>query len=308
MLAVELVERIVNLATLELWPGLVGIFDRRLHSRPKPKRARGKNQATAAARPAYDASTRCIERRRPSERGHLSASDTTVERRREPQHRQHTYLKSEQRFLWRRSLVEGVQEPNGCVEHCWLGLVLGDTLANDGKGRACRSDCFEAPQDPVKGLIHRHALEMRKLATSLAEVRIHQHVRLKRAAEPALALARTASERRDLAVVFRQESDDSVRVAIVDGAQEERSTLAASTWHGTAEDSSIGSSCAGARLTSANVATMMAKSAAVAIASRMAPYLRRLRTDAKGAGGSVLGLCSSKRASTSPASMCTAEA
>jgi hypothetical protein len=96
--------------------------------------------------------------------------------------------------------------------------MLGYTLANEGKGSACRSDRFEASQDRVKRSIDRHTLEMGELATPWTEVRVHEYVGLKRAAEPALTLTRTTRKCRHLSVVFRQESDDSVGVAIVDGA------------------------------------------------------------------------------------------
>ena len=94
---------------------------------------------------------------------------------------------------------------------------------------------------------HRHPLEMRELPSTGPKTRVHQHVRLQRAAETTLASSGATGEGRDLAAVLGQERDDAVGVAIVDGAQEKSSTFAGSTRHGTGEDSSIGSCCAGAR-------------------------------------------------------------
>ncbi len=96
--------------------------------------------------------------------------------------------------------------------------MLRHTLANERKGRACRSDRFEASQDRVKRSIDRHPLEMSELATPRTEEGVHEYIGLKRAAEPALTPTRATRKCRHLSVVFRQESDDSVGVAIVDGA------------------------------------------------------------------------------------------
>jgi hypothetical protein len=61
---------------------------------------------------------------------------------------------------------------------------------------------------------------MSELTAPWAEVGLHDDVRLKRATKPTLASSRTPGKRCDLSVVLGQECDDSIGVAIVDGAQE----------------------------------------------------------------------------------------
>jgi hypothetical protein len=99
-------------------------------------------------------------------------------------------------------LVESLQESNCRVEHVGLRLVLGHALADDGEGCTSRSNRLEAPQDAVERAIDRHTLQMSELTTPRTVVRIHEHVRLKRTAEPALALSSATREGGDLAVVF----------------------------------------------------------------------------------------------------------
>lgn len=80
--------------------------------------------------------------------------------------------------------------------------MIGNTLANDCQSRTRRANCVEASQNLVKRAVDRDPLEMRELPTSKAEMRVHEHVRLKRTAEAALTPASPASEGRDLAVVL----------------------------------------------------------------------------------------------------------
>ncbi len=240
--------------------------------------------------------------------GGLATVDAPIECRSKSEQGQNADLKGEQRFFGWRPTIERGQETHRGVEDGGLVLVVRHPLADHRQRRTCCPNRPEASENLVERSVDRHALQVRQLAASGPEARMHQHVGLQSSAKAALALPRTTSERRELAVILGQEGDDAVGVAIVDGAKKEGSGLVASARHGTAEDSSIGSSCAGARRTETNVATMIAKSATVVIASTRTPYPRRLRTLAKGGGGTARGRCSSKRARTSSASISTADA
>lgn len=218
MLRIELVDRIVNLPALEIRPLLFGMLDGRLHGDPTAKRAGGQHQTSTTTRCAYDATTRRIERSRTSGRWNFGATDAAIERWSKSQHRQHPNLQRQEALLGRRPSIECPQKPDGRVEHRRLYLILGHALPNRCHRRTCGPDRFEVSQDVMKGTIDRYALEVRKLAAPRSKLRFHEHIGLKRATEPTLASPRTPRERGDFPMIFGQERDDSIGVAVVDGA------------------------------------------------------------------------------------------
>lgn len=96
--------------------------------------------------------------------------------------------------------------------------MVRHTLTNHGQCGARCPNRGEVAKNVEEGLIDRHALQMSELTTPSVKVRLHDDVRLKRAAKPTLALSRTAGESCDLSLVLSQECDDSIGVTIIDGA------------------------------------------------------------------------------------------
>jgi len=132
---------------------------------------------------------------------------------------EHADVEEQKRLFSWRTRIQCRQETHRDVEHRRLRFVVRYALTNDGQRGTRRPNCREVAKNVEEGPIDRHTLQMSELATPWTEMRVHDHVGLKRATKPTLAPSRTAGKRCDLAVVLGQECDDSVGVAIVDGAQ-----------------------------------------------------------------------------------------
>ena|GEM_PF-6438325 len=192
----------MNLPALGVRPRLLRQLGRPLNRSPAAKRFRRQNQAAPAARSADDPPPRGIEKSRTARRRYLSATDAAIERWRETKQRKSANLERKQGLVRGQSCIERLQEPYRSLEDRRFGLVIGNSLADDRQRCAGRPNRVQASKNPVKRVVYRHALQMRELPASGAEVRVHQDVGLQRTAEPPLALSRAASKRRDLAVVL----------------------------------------------------------------------------------------------------------
>ncbi len=142
--------------------------------------------------------------------------DAAIEGWRKPEEHEHADVEGQKRFLRGRPRIQGRQETHGDVEHGRLRLVVRYALTNHGQGGTRRPYRLEVTKDVEKGLIDRHALQMSELAATRTEVRLHDHIGLKRTAESPPTPSRATGKRSDLSVVLGQECDDSVGVAIVD--------------------------------------------------------------------------------------------
>lgn len=178
VMRVELGQRIVNLLPLPFRPTILGNVRRRLYCVPTTERASGENQTPPAACPADDPSSRSVERRGATWSGYLAAMDAAVESGRETQRGQHTNLQRQQSLFDGYALVEGSQEANGSLEHGWLRLVIGHPFAYERQRRSCGANRAQAAKDSRERAVHRHAVQVRELATTRTEARIHQDVGL----------------------------------------------------------------------------------------------------------------------------------
>jgi hypothetical protein len=166
MLRIQLIERIMNLPPLGVRPWLLGKFDRRLHGGPTAKRPGRKDQAPTTACSAHDTTARHIERRGTPWRRNLPARDALIERRCETKEGQDAYLQRKQRLSRWDPLVERFKKPHGSIEHGGLRLVIRHPFPDDSHGCPCSANGLEASEDPVKGAINRHPLEVSKLTTA----------------------------------------------------------------------------------------------------------------------------------------------
>ena len=185
---------------------------------PSTQRTRAENKPPSTARTTYDATAPRIKGSRATHRRALPANNATIERWREPEESKHADVEGQKRLLGWGTDVQGREETHGDVEHGRFRLMVGHPLTNHGQCGTRRPDRREVAKNVEEGLIDRHALQMSELTASPAKVRLHDDVRLKRATESTLAPSRTARKRRDLSVVLSQEGDDSIGVAVVDGA------------------------------------------------------------------------------------------
>lgn len=209
----------MNLSTFFVRPRLVRKLRARLNHRPSTQGTRGKNEPPPAACSTYDPSAPRIERSRAARRRVLPTMGAAIEGWRKSEKGEHADVEEQKRFLSWRARIQCSQETHGEVEHRRLGFMVRYALTNDGQRGACRPNCREVAKNVEEGPIDRHTLQMSELATPWTEMRVHDDVGLKRATEPTLAPSCTAGKRCDLAVVLGQECDDSVGIAIVDGAQ-----------------------------------------------------------------------------------------
>lgn len=211
---------LVNLCPFLVRPRSVRELRARLYQDPSTQCIGGKDQSSAATRTTYDPSMPRIKRSGSAHRRSLATDDATIERGRKPEDGKHADVEGQKSLFGRGASIECREETHGDVEHNRLGLMIGHALANDGHRGTCCSNRRQVAEDVEKGLIDAHAFEMSEFTPPGTEVGLHDDIGLKRAAEPSLALSGTAGDRCDLAVILGQESDNSVRVAIVDRAQE----------------------------------------------------------------------------------------
>lgn len=101
-----------------------------------------------------------------------------IERWCEAKQRECSDLQTQESLFRRRALGERGQKPHRRVEHGGLGFMVRQTFTNHGERDTCNPNRLQAPQDPMKRSIDRHALQVREITASRSEVRVHQNVRL----------------------------------------------------------------------------------------------------------------------------------
>lgn len=210
----------MNLSAFLVGPGLVRKLRTRMHHDPSTQRTRRQNESPTAARSTYDPAALRIERSRAARRRAFPAVDAAIEGWRKPEQGEDANVEGQECFLGRRPRIQCRQETHGDLKHCRLWLVVRYALTNHSQRGTRRPNGREVAKDVEEGSIDRYALQMSELTAPWAEVGLHDDVRLKRATKPTLASSRTPGKRCDLSVVLGQECDDSIGVAIVDGAQE----------------------------------------------------------------------------------------
>ena len=173
-----------------------------LHHGPSTQRSRAQNEPRSAARTAYDASAPRIKESRATHRRALPANYATIERWGKPEESKHADVQRQKRLLGWGTNVQRREETHRDVERHRLWLMIRHPLTNYGHRSTRRSNRREVAENVEKVPIDRHALQMSKRAASLAEVRLHDDIWLKRAAESTLALSRTTSKRSDFSVVL----------------------------------------------------------------------------------------------------------